>query len=142
MRIYIAAPYPIRSAAVTLRSVLESRGWDVCARWTAPDHDLDDKGPHDTEWQRHALEDLEDVMNADLLIALSYPEFANAGTGGRHVELGIAIARGIPIILIGERTNCFHYLPSVQRISEAEYDGPSTLFRILRDTATRLSEKD
>lgn len=41
-------------------------------------------------------------------------------TGGRHVELGMAIAWKIPILIIGERSNVFHVLPQVRVIDDTE----------------------
>ena len=111
MKIYIAAPYPIREHAVSVMGLLESYGHSVTSRWLKAPDELNDS---------YAREDLADVEAADMLLALNPPEFENAGTGGRHVELGFAL---YPIImlgqlkrvaLIGNPSNIFHMLSVIE----------------------------
>lgn len=109
MKVYIAAPYPVRDRAATMMRVLELRGVEVTSRWL--------KAP-DTMCDEHARKDLEDVAAADVLLALNPEGWEDKGTGGRHVELGYAIALGKPILLVGERTNIFHYLSSIVQVDE------------------------
>lgn len=121
MNVYIAAPYEARKAAVALAAVVESLGCSLCASWLTPEHNDDGKNsPLGDVPVVHALEDLEDVLACDIFIVLNPKGFERSGTGGRHVELGVAIATRKPIILIGERTNVFHFLPSVVQISNIE----------------------
>lgn len=102
--VYIAAPYPIRDLAQGVMRFLEEAGLDVTSSWLKSEDHLDDK---------HARLDLADVDRADALVLLNHKEWVNSGTGGRHVEVGYAIARGKPIVLVGERSNIFHYLNDV-----------------------------
>ena len=109
MKVYIAAPYPIRDRAVSVMHVLELTGIEVTSRWLkAPDEMTDE----------HARKDLEDVAEADVLLALNPDGWEEKGTGGRHVELGYALARGKPVLLVGERSNIFHHLSTVTQIDE------------------------
>jgi nucleoside 2-deoxyribosyltransferase len=108
MKVYIAAPFPIRDEAVTLMHQLEALGFEVTSRWLKAPDELADE---------HARKDLEDVSEADVLLALNPEAFENAGTGGRHVELGYAIARRKRIVLLGKRSNIFHYLNSIVVVS-------------------------
>jgi nucleoside 2-deoxyribosyltransferase len=101
-RCYITAPYPIRADAKAAMLVLADAGIGCTARWITQD----DSAQLSHAW---AQADLDDVRAADVLVALNPPEFANAGTGGRHVELGYALALGKALYLVGERTNIFHY---------------------------------
>lgn len=111
MRIYIAAPYPTREHAITVMRRLEHLGHEVTSRWLkAPDELADD----------HARKDLDDVAAADVLVALNDVDWENAGTGGRHVEFGYALAMGKMIVLVGRRSNIFHYLHQVRVIERIE----------------------
>lgn len=109
MKVYIAAPYPVRERAATMMRVMELKGIEVTSRWL--------KAP-DTMGDEHARKDLEDVAAADVLLALNPEDWGDKGTGGRHVELGYALALGKPILLVGERTNIFHHLSSIVQVDE------------------------
>jgi hypothetical protein len=52
--------------------------------------------------------DLQDVLNAHAVVAINPEEYRNSGTGGRHVELGYAIAHSIPVFILGCRSHVFH----------------------------------
>lgn len=111
VKIYIAAPYPLRDEAIRVMRMLEVGGLEVTSRWLKAPDDLADE---------HARKDLDDVAAADVLLALNPEGWANQGTGGRHVELGYAIALGKPIVLVGERTNIFHYLSNIKIVDDSE----------------------
>ena len=104
MKIYIAAPYPVRDDAIKAMLILEAAGHEVTSGWLRAPNELGD------EWAR---KDLEDVAAAEVLLALNATEWENAGTGGRHVELGYALALNKRVVLIGNRSNIFHYLNMV-----------------------------
>ncbi len=104
IKVYIAAPYPERAQAIQLMTALESRQFEITSTWLkAPDEMADE----------FARLDLEDVARADVLVALNPTEWANNGTGGRHVEFGYALALAKPIVLIGVRSHIFHHLNEV-----------------------------
>lgn len=109
LKVYIAAPFPIRDRAVSVMHVLELKGIEVTSRWL--------KAP-DTMTDEHARKDLDDVAAADVLLALNPDGWEERGTGGRHVELGYALALGKPVLLVGERSNIFHHLACVTQIDE------------------------
>lgn len=87
---------------IEIMTELEAVGHIVTSRWV--------KTPDDVSGQ----DDLTDIDICDLLLAYNPPEFENAGTGGRHVEFGYAIAQQKLIALIGNRSNIFHYLSEVE----------------------------
>lgn len=99
--VYIAAPYPLREAAIAVMHRLEDAGFEVTSTWLKQEDKLEDA---------FARLDLADVDRADTLVALNPPEWVSVGTGGRHVEFGYALARQKPIVMVGERGNIFHYL--------------------------------
>ena len=111
MKVYVAAPWSTRDAAIAVMHWLESQGHYVTSRWL---RQLDDEGP------MAAADDLADVTAADLLLALSPEAYRNIGTGGRHVELGYALALGKQIVLVGARTNVSHHLDCVRVIERVE----------------------
>jgi nucleoside 2-deoxyribosyltransferase len=108
MKVYIAAPYPIRETAIVIMKRLEQLGYTVTSRWL--------KAELSPEESDHARDDLEDIDEADALLALNPESWSNTGTGGRHVEFGYAVAKGKKMFIIGRRSNCFHHLPNVRVI--------------------------
>ena len=65
-----------------------------------------------------ATEDLEDIDAAEVLVIWSPREHFRTGRGGRHVEVGYALARGKRIILVGERENVFHHHPAIEQVAD------------------------
>lgn len=131
LRIYLAARYSRRLELCGYRDQLTKMGHNVQARWLDGGHQINDAGvpvgedgillvrsnEDDSESSRlrakFAQDDFEDVMGANLLIAFTEPPRSTNSRGGRHVEFGIALGRGIPVIAIGYRENIFHWLPIV-----------------------------
>lgn len=113
MTVYIACPYPERDYAIAVMLACEARGLTVTSRWLKKPDELADQ---------FAREDLQDVAAADCLLALNPPGYADRGTGGRHVELGYALALGKLVVLVGSKTNIFHYLDSLVRVDSLKPD--------------------
>jgi nucleoside 2-deoxyribosyltransferase len=111
VKIYIAAPYPCRNQCIQVMKDLEALGHTITSRWLKSPDELADE---------HARKDLADVAEADVLLALNYAGWEDKGTGGRHVEFGYAIALGKRIVLVGLRSNIFHYLSDVRVIERVE----------------------
>lgn len=106
LRVYLAAPFELQAPAAVLRGDLDKRhGIGCTSRW------LDAKDRQETNgWARRCLSDVE---AADVLVALNPESWGRAGTGGRHVELGYALALRKPVLVVGARTNLFHFLLDV-----------------------------
>jgi nucleoside 2-deoxyribosyltransferase len=102
MTVYIAAPYELREQANAVRLLLADRHIVCSSRWIVQD----DSAIESHEW---AQVDLDDIKAADVLVALNPPEFARSGSGGRHVELGYALALDKQILVVGARSNIFHH---------------------------------
>lgn len=109
MKVYIAAPYPWRDNAIEQMKKVEAAGFEVTSTWLRA---------LDTENDVHARLDLADVARADVLLAINPPEFLTSGTGGRHVELGYALALNKRIVLVGSASNIFHHLDDIVRVSD------------------------
>lgn len=107
--VYIAAPYPTRDNAIRIMTLLEGYGFQVTSRWLKA---------HDTLSDSDARKDLDDIARADVLLALNGLDWVNQGSGGRHVEFGYALALGIPIVMLGPRSNIFHHLTHVMIVED------------------------
>lgn len=121
MRIYLAARYSRRDELCRYRSDLEALGHAITSRWLDGTHQLGGDGlsiqAADHERTRFASEDRNDVMDADTVISFTEPPRSTNGRGGRHVEFGMAHARGKRCIVIGPRENVFHHLPEVEHFA-------------------------
>lgn len=130
MIVYLAARYSRRLELCDYRAQLAAYGITVNARWLNGSHQLDnagtpigDRGEHLVEHGdeagaallrgKFAIDDRDDVLAADMLIAFTEAPRTSNSRGGRHVELGIALGAGIPITVIGPRENVFCWLPEV-----------------------------
>lgn len=123
--IYLCGRYARRDELNAYRRELEARGFTVTSRW------LDEKGPdimlHREEYgdrMAHDAEvDLADITAADVIIQFSdepveVSPFPNAARGGRHFELGFAVATGLHCLVCGPQENIFHY--ASRRVSVVE----------------------
>lgn len=116
MKVYIAAAYGRIDTGEAGRwaADLRARGHEVTARWVTGFHDTPPAGiakgsPEHLAWA--AADDVEDVLAADCVVSVTGG--STRARGGRHVELGIGLATGKLMILVGERENVFHHLPEV-----------------------------
>lgn len=142
MNIYLAARYSRREELCEYRDQLIKIGHNVQARWLNGEHQLANDGTpigengealvegtlrsgeklSEHEQSEHAArlrqqfaqDDWEDVNAAELVISFTEPPRSKANRGGRHVEYGIALARGVRVIVVGYRENIFHWLPQVE----------------------------
>lgn len=130
-KIYLASRYSRREELCSYRSVLENNGYSVTSRWLNGKHQIDRDGKPigedgeklfeegsgetaDDMRRRFVTEDVADVYAADTLIAFTEEPRSGHSRGGRHVELGLAIARGKRVFVIGQRENLFCYLPEIE----------------------------
>jgi len=92
MRIYLAASYSRRKELCGYAEVLKGYGHEITSRWLNGAHEAADENPTQEEMARWATEDISDIQLSDALIAFTEPPKSGASRGGRHVELGYAIA--------------------------------------------------
>lgn len=108
MKVYIAAPWTRKALAASYAAVLEASGHTITKRWwehrEVPGY-LTDDHTNDAELAQQALEDIDGVLAADVFVLLNLEK-----SEGKAVETGIALAAGIPIVVVGPRSNIFHYL--------------------------------
>ena len=122
-KIYVASPWVDKSIAHEAKIKLEAEGFVVTSRWIV-DH-LDKPATQsglefDPEILiREATHDVEDIFKCDILILLNTQKRGEE-TSGKAVETGMAMAWLKPVIVVGERSNVFHWLmPVVSTLEEA-----------------------
>lgn len=133
MKVYLAARYSRRLELCVYRDLIIQAGHEVPARWLNGEHQVSDAGTPIGETgealvegddesgtecaarlrQQFALEDFQDVLDCDLLIAFTEAPRSGASRGGRHVELGMALGMKKKVIVCGPRENIFCWLPDV-----------------------------
>ena len=134
MRFYLASRYSRRLELCGYRDQLESAGHVVTSRWLHGSHQITDAGmpigpsgeslvegdsgcdsPEAARLRTSfAVEDMVDVFQAGVLIAFTEPPRSGPTRGGRHVELGMALASFKRVIVVGHRENIFCWLPGVE----------------------------
>ncbi len=111
MKIYIAAASYRQREARNIYRKLQRRGFEVTSSWV-----FSRNLGRINLFNQEATRDLEQIDEADLVLALTenpkarHPRYT---TGGRHVEVGYALAKGKDLVVVGPRENVFHYLPDV-----------------------------
>lgn len=115
MNIYVASQYARRDEMRQVRSKLISRGHSVTSRWLDENEPLNAQmGQQTTEWYRQtAFVDLYDIQAADVVLFFSEDPLVGIPRGGRHVEFGYALGRGMRVDVIGPKENIFHYVGKV-----------------------------
>ena len=130
MRIYLAARYSRIEEMNKYATELRSIGYIVDARWLLGNHQIHNNPQaiddyKNTEIPEHgklfAQDDIYDLINSDIVICFSEIPNTMLGTGGRHVELGLALMWNHKstsllqkqILLIGPRENVFYCLPDI-----------------------------
>jgi hypothetical protein len=121
VKVYLAARYSRRVELLDYAIDLSMIGHSVTSRWLAGNHQIDDAGlsteAEAEERTRFAEEDLADLLAADCCISFTEPPRSTNSRGGRHVEHGIALGRGMRVIVVGPRENVFHCLPRVEHFA-------------------------
>lgn len=138
--IYIAASWSSRERMRGVRDFLQNDyGYKVQARWLDQsgqglDKDLINNNPELAA--EYAMIDVSDIMSSNSVLLFTDEP---STTGGRHVELGLAIAFGKHVLVVGPLENIFQtvlgitHLPDfqaftdhVRRINAAKERHPAT----------------
>lgn len=119
IRFYLAARYSRREELNVYRDQLAQCGYLVTSRWLDGGHEIekDTQGlsaqAADAERERFAVEDWDDLIASNVVVNFTEAPRSTNGRGGRHVELGGAMAAGKICVVIGPRENVFHHHPRV-----------------------------
>jgi nucleoside 2-deoxyribosyltransferase len=123
--LYLAAPYQTMFYMRHLRDALQTRGWEVNAHWL--DEDPEKFGLK----SEYAIRDMREISEADAVIVYNPYAYERSGSGGRHVELGLALAQKKLVIVFGRPSNVFHLAPGVRLATSIEH-----IFTILEEHRT------
>ena len=100
MRIYLASNWGSKKRMAALAEPVRQLGHVVISSWLS-----DQTEAYNIDSPRDAYADLGEITSCDLLI-LDTAE--SSVTGGREVEMGFALGRGIQVWIIGPERNIFH----------------------------------
>ena len=112
---YLAGPYAARDRLREFAADLDMMLVDVTSSWLKETHEINSgttgaaTALTDEQVSQHALDDLDGVAAADLLVLITAEIAGVDGTsGGRHVETGFALGLGLPVVVVGKPENVFH----------------------------------
>lgn len=86
--------------------------FEIVSTWTERSCQSEDL----KEMRHGAILDFSETVGCDVLIH-AFPEVRSTG-GGADTELGLALAMGKRVIVYGDRTNVFHWLPKVVQVAD------------------------
>lgn len=118
MRIYLAARYDRHEEMLGVAKLLEEDGHIVTSRWIHGNHESPNNDP--TDACDFALEDWNDLDEADGFVTFTELSSVGYNRGGRHVEFGIALAEDKFIVIVGPEENVFHYIDYVVKVESVE----------------------
>jgi nucleoside 2-deoxyribosyltransferase len=110
MGVFLSARYSRAEELREYRSQLRAREVEVTSTWLEGPRDLSDAAR-----PRIAQVCFDDIDRAQVVIAFA-EESRTPSRGGRHVELGYALARGKRVLLVGPREHVFAHHPAVEHL--------------------------
>lgn len=114
MKIYVAAH--CRWAGLHIAAVLRAAGHEITSRWL--DQPFNPTGSVPLEERPGiAQQDAEDVIASDALVLIAGPD---RYPGGKFVEAGVALGRGIKIVVIGRLENMLMWHPAIAQVDTPE----------------------
>ena len=113
--VYFAARFARLAQLNRYRADLAALGFEVTSRWLTVAAREPGVAYSEDDLRRLAVIDQEDVLAADTLVCFAEDQ-GEGGNGGRHVEVGMALALGKQVIVIGRREHIFHRLPEVTAV--------------------------
>jgi hypothetical protein len=124
--VYLAARYSRRKEICVYAEELRAADVIVTSRWLLGELQWDggaaavaeayeQRGELWPEAVRFAMDDWEDLTTAETLVSFTEPmRSVSSSRGGRHVEHGIALGRGMRVLVVGHLENVFHLLPGTE----------------------------
>lgn len=112
-KIYIASKFHSRYRLRPIKAELQSLGFEVLSKWMDVDRnvdksaDIDSLGNNIEDSVKEAKSDSGEIKNCDYFILDTQDE---TNTGGREVELGMALALNKRCFRIGPARNVFHFM--------------------------------
>ena len=116
--IYLASRYIKHKEMQGYAKELIAEGFLITSRWIWGSHKITDEGLSSEAEEslriKFATEDFIDLRSAHVVINFTEVPRSCNSRGGRHVELGLALAWKKECIVIGHRENIFHCLPQIK----------------------------
>lgn len=133
MKIYLAGSWARRAEIREHARKIEAMGHTVTSSWLShSQYDSHDDGETVTlergVLQELADQDLRDVDAAETLVAFTEQPGTTLSRGGRHVEFGYALAKGLRLLVVGPEENIFHTKAA------ARFDTATDLMDYLQET--------
>lgn len=118
MKIYLSGSYSRLKELRGYASLLREEGHVITARWL---RETPAKDWFKASSREKAEIDVHDVRVSDILVrfsdSLSAPTVPSVlATGARHTEVGMALAWGIPVVVVGGHQNVFDYLEQIKHV--------------------------
>lgn len=128
MNVYVAGRWTRRAEAWAVMRALEARGHRITHDWTVKEDNAEmPEGERQDYYALCAAADVDGVLDADAFVLLH-----DDACRGAFVELGIALAHGVRVIVVGGGTcpvttaPIFYWLPEVEHVA----DVPQALARV------------
>lgn len=115
MRLYLASRFARGAEMEQFAEQARAAGFEVTSRWHNGSHgdpNIDSDLTH-PGMPRYAVEDLNDVARADVVVSFTH---GGGGKGGRHVEFGLGLAWNKRMVVVGPREHVFHTVDGVERV--------------------------
>ena len=121
MRIYLMARYSRHEEMQEVAKALQLLGHTITSRWIWGEHRAHaaaiGTGTITNIEQQIAQNDVFDLWTAECAIGFS-EELHTTTRGGRHVELGMALAWNKQVIIVGGYEHVFHTLPQIKHVKD------------------------
>lgn len=116
MRIYLASRYSRKEELRTYRSLAESCGATVTSSWLKESYSPNIHMSEVPEATSREIADIDlwDIRAADTFVFFSEDQDKQPPRGGRHFEMGYALAHDKRMFVIGKPENIFHFLPEIK----------------------------
>ena len=111
IKVYLAGPYEYQKQLQTTRDLFQTKKnlFQITSRWL----DQKEYRPSSENLAISANKNYEDINASRVLIVLNPSGWENQGTGGRHIEVGYALGRGIPVINYGYTLTAMYHHPLI-----------------------------
>ncbi len=117
-KIYVSATFARMMEARQIAERLIAEGHEITSTWVYQVLPNQNNPVQPGKAKEYGDRDLEETLKSTLLIQLTGdPKDIVPTGGGRHIEFGIALAKQIPIIIIGPRENVFHHIEGVMVVA-------------------------
>jgi hypothetical protein len=109
-KVYVSCPAIHHDIALHYAEIVKAAGNIIVSRW------LYRKVGYTDDMTDKAVIDFEDVNKCDVLVQISL----DGSLGGMYSELGMAIALGKRVYVLGVRKSLMHWYPAVRMVKSRE----------------------